>query len=43
MNLKDLNLDEFICIDVETTGLDINSDKIIEIAAVKFKNGEIIE
>ena len=41
MNLKNLNINEFIAIDVETTGLDVYHDKIIEIAAVKFKNGKI--
>ena len=37
--LKFLNLQSFIAIDVETTGLDENKDKIIEISAVKFNNG----
>jgi len=39
--LSDIHLDEFIAIDVETTGLDLYNDKIIEISAVKFKNGKI--
>ena len=43
MNLADVNLDEFIVIDVETTGLDLYNDKIIEISAVKFKNKKIID
>lgn len=31
-----LNKDTFICIDCESTGLDTDNDRIIEIAAVKF-------
>lgn len=36
-------LNAFISFDVETTGFDEKQDKIIEIAAVKFENGEAIE
>lgn len=38
-----LNQDTFICIDCETTGLDVNLDSIIEVAVVKFAGGEIVE
>ena len=41
MNLKDLNINEFIAIDVETTGLDVFNDRIFEIAAIRFKNGKV--
>lgn len=34
---------EYICLDIECTGLDNQKDDIIEVAAAKFKNGEIIE
>lgn len=33
--------DSFVCIDLETTGLDPKRDKIIEIGAVKVERGEI--
>ena len=34
---------EFVCIDLETTGLNANSDTIIELGAVRFKGGSILD
>lgn len=34
---------DFICVDVETTGLSAEKERIIEIGAVKYRNGEPIE
>ena len=34
---------DYVCVDVETTGLNPKEDKIIEIGAVKVQNGEITE
>ena len=44
-NLKDYNLldQEYVVFDTETTGFTPYSDQIIEIGAVKIKNGEVIE
>ncbi len=44
-NTADLNLEEstYVVFDVETTGLSAIYDTIIELAAVKMKNGEIID
>ena len=35
--------DTFVCIDIETTGLDPDLNEIIEIGAVKVGNGELID
>jgi DNA polymerase III epsilon subunit-like protein len=35
--------DELVAVDLETTGLDPMRDAIIEVGAVRFKNGVIIE
>ena len=34
---------DYVCLDLETTGLDPKVDKIIEIGAVRVKNGEIVD
>ena len=38
-----LKLDNFIAIDLETTGLDHKNDKITEISACRFVRGEFLE
>src|SRR3712207_6566833 len=41
---EDKNIDdEFVVFDIETTGFSSENDKIIEIGAVKIKNGKIID
>ena len=40
-NLLKLGLNTFISIDVETTGLDVQKDKIIEISACKYTEGKL--
>ncbi|MEM6526654.1 MAG: helicase C-terminal domain-containing protein [Chloroflexota bacterium] len=34
---------ELVAIDLETTGLDVNTDRIIEIGAVRMKEGEVLD
>ena len=38
-----LNKDTFVCIDLETTGLDPNNDRIIEVAIIRFRFDAILE
>lgn len=33
----------FVCLDCETTGLEPRTDRVIEVAAVRFRNGEILD
>ena len=33
----------YVAVDLETTGLDPHQDAIIEVAAITFRNGEIID
>jgi DNA polymerase III epsilon subunit family exonuclease len=40
---SELNLKKFVAIDTETTGLSAVKHKIIEIAAVKFNSGKVID
>ena len=41
--LKGLKLDKFVVFDTETTGLNSYSDKLIEIAGVKYEGGKITD
>ena len=34
--------DEYVCVDVETTGLDFEYDELIEIGAARVKNGAVV-
>lgn len=36
-------IDSYVCLDLETTGLDPKKDKIIEIGAVKVKDREVVD
>lgn len=38
-----INKEQFVCIDCETTGLDPKQDRIIEVAAVRFSISEIFD
>ena len=39
--LSSLELDDYVALDIETTGLNPNQDSITEIAAFRFVNGEV--
>ena len=42
-NIKDSDVRDFVVFDTETTGLYPDSEKIIEIGAVRFHNGEPVD
>src|SRR3990167_7672453 len=41
--MKQLKNEIFVCLDFESTGLDVENDRIIEVAIVKFTLNEILE
>lgn len=41
--LHELDLSTYIAFDFETTGLSVENDRIIEIAAIKFEGGEAVD
>ena len=41
--LNRLDLSTFIAFDFETTGLDHQNDRVIEVAAIKFIDGDIAD
>lgn len=41
--MPNFSSETFVCIDCEMTGLDLDKDRIIEVAAVRFKEDEILE
>ena len=43
MDLNSIYLDRFVAIDVETTGLDFKTDEIIEVSAVKYEFGKVVD
>jgi predicted DnaQ family exonuclease/DinG family helicase len=43
MIVKSIYLDKFVSIDLETTGLNYSTDKIIELSAVKYESGNVID
>ena len=38
--LKKLNLSTYVALDFETTGLDSDFDRVMEVAAIVFKDGK---
>lgn len=40
---KNLELEKFVCVDCETTGLDVEKDRIVELAVCTFTFGKVIE
>lgn len=40
---RSLQTDSYVLLDIETTGLSVGNDSIIEVGAVEVKNGEIVD